>query len=187
MKDTLKELNTWGENFSNYKLPRWGELPEIDFYMDQVIEFTEKHLSIFSGEDSGKLISPSIINNYVKLKIIPPPTKKRYSREHISLLLIICILKPIMPIASIQNLVDIQLKSNSLENVYNRFCNEQEFISEKAIETANNNMSSLLESTSNHNEMLSILSLRMAVMSNSSKIIADKILSANNNEEDNDN
>lgn len=178
MENSLyKEVNTWGESVSNYKFPRWDDLPDIGYYMDQVIEFTEQHLSIFSSEDSLKLISPSIINNYVKLKIIPPPIKKRYSKEHIALLLIICILKPVMPIASIQNLIEFQIKSNSLPDVYNRFCTEQEFVSNKAIEIANNDISSIKESTNTSDEMLSVLAFRMAIMSNSAKLIADKIIS----------
>ncbi|MEG0641140.1 MAG: DUF1836 domain-containing protein [Clostridium sp.] len=171
-----QELNNWGENLSSYKFPRWDELPEIYYYMDQVVEFTTQHLSIFSVEDSGKLISPSIINNYVKQKIIPPPIKKRYSRDHIALLLIICILKPAIPIASIQSLIHIQLKSSSLEELYNHFCDEQEYASQKIIENANKDTSSMKDLSRPYNEILGLLAMRMAIKSNSSKLLTDKLV-----------
>lgn len=184
MENSLcKEVNKWGETITNYKFPRWEQLPDIGYYMDQVIEFTEQHLSIFSGEDSLKLISPSIINNYVKLKIIPPPVKKRYSKEHIALLLMICILKPVIPIASIQKLIELQTRDNPLSDVYNRFCVEQEMLFNKTISLANNDISSIAESTNSNEEMLSVLAIRMAIMSNSAKLIADKIMSINKNNE----
>ena len=64
-----------------HKLPYWDELPEIDLYMDQVIVLMEKYLSWYIGYDSeNKIITPSMINNYVKLGIIPAPIKKKYSK-----------------------------------------------------------------------------------------------------------
>ena len=60
-----------------HKLPHWEDLPEIDLYMDQVIALMEKYLSDLTTQDDSKLITPSMINNYVKLNIIPAPTKKK--------------------------------------------------------------------------------------------------------------
>lgn len=175
--EIYEEFNKWSETITNYKFPRWNELPDIGYYMDQVIELMEKQLSVFSSEDSGKLISPSIVNNYVKLKIIPPPVKKRYNREHIALLLIICVLKSVIPIASIKDIIDIQIKDNSLENVYNHFCDEQETASNKTIESLNNHISTLLKTENKFEDNLGLLALKMGVVSNSNKIFSDKIIS----------
>ena len=54
------------------KIPCWNELPEIDLYMDQIIALMEKYLG---SNSKDKLITPSMINNYVKLGIVPPPIK----------------------------------------------------------------------------------------------------------------
>ena len=86
-----------------HKLPYWDELPEIDLYMDQVIVLMEKYLSWYIEENQEtKIITPSMINNYVKLGIIPPPEKKKYSKVHIAYLIIICSLKQVMPIPDIK-------------------------------------------------------------------------------------
>ena len=83
------------EKLAEHKLPRWNALPDIELYMDQVVAVMEKQLSLYQENyaEDARLITPSIINNYVKLKIIPAPVKKRYSREHLAYLIIICILK----------------------------------------------------------------------------------------------
>ena len=57
-------------------IPHWDALPDLDLYMDQVIAFMEKYLSLF-GDSRDKLITPSMINNYVKLGVLPPPVKKK--------------------------------------------------------------------------------------------------------------
>ena len=85
------------------KIPLWNELPELDLYMDQVIGLMEKYLN---ASKKDKLITPSMINNYVKLGIMPPPQKKKYSKTHIAYLIIICSLKQVMPIPNIKILID---------------------------------------------------------------------------------
>ena len=75
---TLKE---WEEALLNVSLPRWDELPEIEIYMDQLVKFIDK----YTGElqlDHTKDLTPSMINNYVKLKLVPKPVKKKYGKNH---------------------------------------------------------------------------------------------------------
>lgn len=61
-----KELDCLYAKFSHHTLPRWEDLPEIDLYMDQVIALMRKYLSIFDT-DGEKLLTPAMINNYVKM------------------------------------------------------------------------------------------------------------------------
>ena len=61
----------------NFHCPRWKELPEIDLYMDQVVSILEKYLSVFMEYEGEKIITPTMINNYVKQKVVDPPIKKR--------------------------------------------------------------------------------------------------------------
>ncbi len=44
----------------------WERLPELDLYMDQVITLMDKQLTPFTTDGSDKLLTPSMINNYVK-------------------------------------------------------------------------------------------------------------------------
>ena len=68
------------------KLPYWDELPEIDLYMDQVVALMEKYMSFHKTDENTKIITNSMINNYVKLGIMPAPVRKKYSKVHIAYL-----------------------------------------------------------------------------------------------------
>ena len=66
------------------------EIPNIDLYMDQVLSFINdrtRYLTRNPKED--KIFTKTMINNYAKTKILPPPVKKKYSKDHILLLLFI--------------------------------------------------------------------------------------------------
>ena len=79
-KEKLKiSISLWEEKIKGYSLPSWEHLPTIDLYMDQVLSLLEHYLGIYyEMADSQKFIPASMINNYVKLGVVPKPYKKRY-------------------------------------------------------------------------------------------------------------
>nr|WP_294677462.1 DUF1836 domain-containing protein [uncultured Blautia sp.] len=81
------------------------EIPDIDLYMDQVTTFMEEHLSSTKRHDEDKILTKTMINNYAKNKLLPPPEKKRYSREHLLMLIFIYYFKNILSISDIQKLL----------------------------------------------------------------------------------
>ena len=89
------------EKIIKHHLPRWNELPEIDLYLDQVVNYLEKYLGILSSNDDDKIITKTMINNYVKQGIMPAPEKKKYGKTHIAYLMVICILKQVYSIGDI--------------------------------------------------------------------------------------
>ena len=110
------------ENTSNFTLPKWEELPNIDLYLDQVVTLLEnyfKDLISFKGE---KIITKTMINNYVKHGILKSPENKKYNKEHIARLIVICILKQVYSINDINALIKLALETASIEVSYNKFC-----------------------------------------------------------------
>jgi len=103
-------------------IPRWNELPEIDLYLDQVVNYLERYLEQYNSNKEDKIITKTMINNYVKLGIMPAPEKKKYSREHIAYLIVICVLKQIYSISDIGKLISLTIQSFELSKAYNRFC-----------------------------------------------------------------
>ncbi len=85
---------------------RPGEIPNIDLYMDQVTTFMEEHLSASKRYPDDKILTKTMINNYAKNHLIPAPNKKKYSKEHILLLIYIYYYKNILSIGDIQNLLE---------------------------------------------------------------------------------
>ena len=87
------------------QLPRWQELPDLELYMDQVLSLTERYLGM-DTEHAGRGLTASMVNNYVKLGVMPAPVKKRYTRKHLAYLIMICALKEILPMAEIRALLE---------------------------------------------------------------------------------
>lgn len=100
-----------------FKLPRWEDLPDIDLYMEQVIKLTEKHLSLLGI----KPVTAAMINNYVKLKLLPAPVHKKYTRVHVAFIFAIAILKDVFEITQIKDGILIETQSLGLKQAYNLF------------------------------------------------------------------
>lgn len=110
------------ELITKVHIPRWNELPEIDLYLDQVVNYIEKYIERYNANKDDKIITKTMINNYVKQGVLPPPEKKKYSREHVAYLIVICILKQVYSISDIGKLISLTIKYFELSKAYNRFC-----------------------------------------------------------------
>ena len=110
------------ETIMKIHIPRWNELPEIDLYLDQVVNYIEKYLGQYNVNKEDKIITKTMINNYVKQGIMPAPEKKKYSREHIAYLIVICVLKQVYCISDIGKLIALTIQYFELSKAYNRFC-----------------------------------------------------------------
>ncbi len=114
----MKEIqNKAPEELAGLSLPQWEELPDLELYMDQVLSLVGRYLP--AGEDRG--LTASMVNNYVKQKVLPPPVNKRYGRGHIAALLMICSLKSVMPISAVQQLFESRGGAEGLEELYADF------------------------------------------------------------------
>lgn len=107
------------------QLPRWKQLPEIALYMDQVLLVLGGILEPLTTQE-GPMVTSTMINNYVKMKLTPPPEKKKYGREHLAMFLMICLLKKALSMTELAVLKEQLLAENELETVYDRFCAELE-------------------------------------------------------------
>ena len=82
------------------------DIPNIDLYMDQVTTFMDKKLkSSTRYPDEDKILTKTMINNYAKNKLLPSPERKKYSKEHILVLIFIYYFKGILSIGDIQTLL----------------------------------------------------------------------------------
>ena len=131
-----EDLRPWAEQVQAYHMPRYDELPAIDLYMDQVVAILEDCLRLFLRDAQEKRITPAMINNYVKLKVLPPPVKKRYTRDHLCQLILICLLKQVLSLPEIQRLIAAQLETRDVRAMYDGFCAMQERAVISALERA---------------------------------------------------
>ena len=99
----------------------WSQIPDLGLYMDQVITLIGRTFQPIYGEDTRAFLSASMINNYVKAKLIPRPTGKKYSRDQIALLSMIVILKQVCSMDDIRQLLTLR-EGQSVEELYGTFC-----------------------------------------------------------------
>jgi len=105
----------------DFHFPRYRELPAIDLYMDQVISFVENTLKIFAFNEKEKIITSSMVNNYVKQGLVSPPVKKKYNMKHIAYIIVVCVLKQILSISEICELIKMQIDTYPINEAYDYF------------------------------------------------------------------
>lgn len=110
---------------NTFHLPRWEELPTFPLYIDQVVNYIENNLQILSFNNE-KIITSSMINNYVKHGIVKPPIKKKYERIHLAYFIVVCILKKSYSLDEISKLIQVQINDFPTDQSYNYFCEEIE-------------------------------------------------------------
>ena len=99
------KLQRWDKFITDYHLPDWETIPDFGLYMDQVIVLLEQYLSFIPAPVGGKerFVTSSTINNYVRLKIMPAPEKRKYHRIHIAYLIMILTMKQSLSISEVQS------------------------------------------------------------------------------------
>lgn len=81
-----------------------SSIPNIDLYMDQVTTFMDEHLKKTKRYEDDKVLTKTMINNYAKNNLLPSPNKKKYSKDHVLLLIFIYYFKNLMSFHDIESL-----------------------------------------------------------------------------------
>ena len=98
-------INNILETMSNTDFVKAGDIPNIPLYMDQVTTFMDANLESTKRHEDDKILTKTMINNYTKNKLLPPSEKKKYSSEHILMLIFIYYLKSFLSITDIQDIL----------------------------------------------------------------------------------
>ena len=80
------------------------QIPNINLYMDQVTTFMDENLEKSKRYPEDKVLTKTMINNYAKNDLLPPPIKKKYTREHMLLLIYIYYFKNMLSFNDIASL-----------------------------------------------------------------------------------
>ncbi len=101
-----KLLDSIFDCFANFDYIKTGDIPNIDLYMDQVTTFMDEHLKASKRREEDKVLTKTMINNYAKNHLLPPPVKKKYSREHLLVLIFIYYFKGFLSFQDIQSILN---------------------------------------------------------------------------------
>ncbi|MBR4283256.1 MAG: DUF1836 domain-containing protein [Anaerotignum sp.] len=165
------------------------DIPNIDLYMDQVTTFMDKCLAQYKRYDDDKVLTKTMINNYTKAKIFPAPVKKKYSRTHLMLLIMIYHLKSVLSIKDIGILFQSALKETNkakqermIESIYRGFVSLQKqtitylagAAEGKPDESFYGKESILMYSDDEEKRIM--MTLALAIRANTEKQLAEKVL-----------
>jgi len=141
----------------------WASIPDIDLYMDQVLSYMRRQLFSSRPESS---VTAAMVNNYIRAGIMPRTKHKKYSRDHIARLTIICILKQILSVGDISLLLQM-FPSGHLHEIY-----------EKYREILDSELTSVMEKVPDEGDEqeLADVIVRFAIISYANKAAAEHII-----------
>lgn len=168
MKEFLDKIN-------NFNLPDWEKLPDLDLYMDQIVTYISRSVN---GVTEKNCITDSMINNYVKGKIIPPPNQKKYNSSHIAQIFGIVFLKAILPISDIKKLFGDNSKANE------QYLYIQESLSKALINVYQEMEEELINFNLDDENSIKLLALEYAIKAYASKMVSTQLLSLIEDKED---
>ena len=172
------KLQRWDKFITDYHLPDWETIPDFGLYMDQVIVLLEQYLSFIPAPVGGKerFVTSSTINNYVRLKIMPAPEKRKYHRIHIAYLIMILTMKQSLSISDVQKILPADSNETDVRAVYEDyslkfrrvglFFNQQVQTGAEGIRTPGQTGDNAVE----------LLVIESALIAGFSKILAEKLI-----------
>ena len=114
------------QNVTNFNI---DDIPNIDLYMDQVTTYLSDKFRAVKRHEDDKLMTKTMINNYAKSRLLPSPEKKKYTKDHIMVLILIYFYKNILSINDVTKLLTTLLDKHfhnddmPLEEIINTFLN----------------------------------------------------------------
>ena len=173
----VQRMRKWETYLNEHALPSWDELPALDLYMDQVVALINSYLGFLPKEvGMDAVVTAAAVNNYVRKKIMPAPVKKRYSRIHLAYLLMICSLKQSVSISYIQQMLPPTLTEQQVQDVYNRFAEQQRRTTLYFVEQVNQQASRLLAESKTDDDGVNNIVTAFAVTASLSRMATEKLI-----------
>ena len=189
--DIIKtNIDSYIEDVLDFNIIEFSDIPNIDLYMDQVTTFMQDNYESIKRFPDDKVLTKTMINNYAKARLFPAPIKKKYTKNHIMLLILIYHLKCLLSINDINKLLkpitaDLKVNEHSpiLESIYNNFVLLQKKIKDNlsySLDDALNDQD-LVEFKGNVkiNIKYMVTILYFSIQANANRRIAEKILDNN--------
>ncbi len=174
------KLRRWETYLNNYRLPAWDQIPDLGLYMEQVILLLRQYVDYLPPElKEEELITSAAINNYVRMKIMPEPVKKRYYRIHIAYLLVICTLKQGLSIALIQKLLPTGLSEEEVREFYTTYAARHALAASYFVQQVRGVAGPILdhaETTPFSTEQTEELIVSSAIIGGFSRLLAEKLM-----------
>ncbi len=181
------KLLRWERAMNGFSLPSWENIPDIGLYMDQVIVLLSQYLGLISpsldkeGPENDpssdeKIFSASSVNNYVRLKIMPAPVKRRYYRVHIAYLIIILTLKQAVSINIVKEMLSNEMPEESVQELYCDYVEKHRAAAKLFTSIVRECASDVLNPEKSGDNLVSGFVIQEAIIAGFSKVLTEKLV-----------
>ncbi len=170
-KDDILKL---AAEIANYPVFSADDIPDIDLYMDQVTTLIDDKLSLQKRSEAEKMLTKTMINNYTKAKLLPPPVKKKYTKRHIERLVLIYWLKNVLSISDVSTLLSVIAKGADIDSAFLEYENTLAFLNERFTTS----IEATLDNLGNANAPTDAARLALALLldANMKKMMAERLI-----------
>lgn len=158
----MENIDKINELKNELHFPPYEAFPDIELYMDQVLDFLSRSRSSLRDDDR---LSSAMVNNYIKAELLPRARGKKYSREHLVHLAIIVRLKQVLSVKDTGKLISAFKKEKTDEELFSAF---REIVARCTDD--------IVESISGSDDSLAEMAMNLAVSSYLNKIGCEYII-----------
>ncbi len=172
------KLRRWDKFITDYHLPEWDSIPNFGLYMDQVIVLLEQYLSFIPSPVGTKehFVTSSTINNYVRLKIMPAPVKRKYHRVHIAYLIMILTMKQSLSISDVQKVIPPNSSEEEVRAVYENYSEKFRRLALFFNQQVQSGAEGIHAPGQGSDNAVELLVIESALIAGFSKILAEKLI-----------
>lgn len=173
------KLLRWDKFITDYHLPDWDSIPDFGLYMDQVIVLLEQYLSFIPTPAGAKehIVTSATINNYVRLKIMPAPVKRKYHRVHIAYLVMILTMKQSLSISDVQKVIPpMDSSEDEVLSVYEDYSEKFRRLALFFNQQVQSAAEGVRNTEQNSDNAVELLVIESALIAGFSKILAEKLI-----------
>ncbi len=145
--------------------------------MDQVISLVARFLDLFPHTPgSDPIVTPSTINNYVRMKIMPAPVKKKYTKIHLAYLIMICTLKQSLSISVVSKIIPMNIPEEEVKEIYDDFVMRHRSLCRLCTEQVKQLAADVFDPNRRDDSSVKHLVVESAIYSHLYKLLTEKIV-----------
>lgn len=145
--------------------------------MDQVISLVGRFLDLFPHmPGSDPIVTPSTINNYVRMKIMPAPVKKKYTKIHLAYLIMICTLKQSLSISVVSKIIPMNIPEEEVKEIYDDFVMRHRSLCRLCTEQVKQLAADVFDPNRRDDSSVKHLVVESAIYSHLYKLLTEKIV-----------
>lgn len=167
------KLAEWAKEYRDFDLTAWERLPDLELYMDQLINYLGRMLKLQEKGENAPLLTASMVNNYVKAGYVERPRHKKYNKEHIAALYMLCSVKQNLSVPDASLLLTMLSEYCPISQIYTVFGERQRELAEELTAPI---LEGDLGDAEKGSELLLNMALDLTLRATAERLLAERLL-----------